>query len=151
MQEILRRDRGQPIGSFPSPLESDYMIKCDNINFTEKQLLPRLFEIFGWNLKECDECGTIAPVRADFYPVGYVLGFSKKAVIICDGESEFDYEGTTYFDFQDLYDELGDEAYATFPDWNIVIEKEWCVKKNGEWVASFSNISEMPFRTKVGC
>ena len=127
------------------------MIKCDNINFTEKQLVPQLFEIFGWQLQDCDECGTLAPVRADFYPTGYVLGFSKKALIVCDGESEFDYGGKTYFDFQDLYDELGEEAYSTFPEWTIIIEKEWCVKKNNEWIASFSNLAEMPFRTKVGC
>ncbi len=109
-------------------------------------------EIFGWSVKEYKTYNNLAVVRADFYPVGYILGFSKKAVIVCDGEMCITYNGKEYNEFSQLYEEFGDKAYETFPDWDIKIVKEWLIKGlNGEWISSFSNLAEMPYRTQVKC
>ena len=125
---------------------------CDNVNFIAPQLLPKWFETFGWNLKKFDTYNGLAVARADFYPIGFIIGFSNKAIIICDGETKINYNGEEYFDFEELKNKLGEKAYSTFPEWRIEIEKQWTIKKtNGEWVAAFSDLSEMPFRKDIRC
>jgi len=123
----------------------------DENNFCQPKLFNDLMNIFGWQLKEFKTVQDLAVVRADFYPVGHLLAISKKAVVICDGESEFIYNGNTYTDFNDLYSEIGDKAYNTFPDWEVIIEKQWAVKRNGQWVSAFTNIKEMPTTKQIRC
>ncbi len=93
----------------------------------------------------------MAVVRADFYPVGHVLGYSKKAVIICDGEMQIIYDNKTFTDFEHMVQIYGKDAYKTFPKWEIKIEKQWAIKKEGQWVAAFTNLSEMPYSKQVRC
>ena len=123
----------------------------DNINFTDKEQFPALLKIFGWNARDFNTFRNMAIVRADFYPVGHVLAFSKKAVIMCDGEMQIIYDNKTFTDFQHMLELYGDKAYETFPNWEIKVEKQWAIKKNGEWVAAFSNLAEMPFSKQVRC
>lgn len=123
----------------------------DNINFTDKEQFPALLKIFGWNARDFNTFRNMAIVRADFYPVGHVLAFSKKAVIMCDGEMQIVYDNKTFTDFQHMLELYGDKAYETFPNWEIKVEKQWAIKKNGEWVAAFSNLAEMPFSKQVRC
>ena len=123
----------------------------DEIYYADKNLIPKVFDIFGWKLQTLQTYDNLALVRADFYPVGYVLAISKKAVIVCEGRTVFDYEGNEYRDFSELFEEIGQKAYSTFPDWKIWMEKEWTIRKNGEWVLAFSNLSEMPYRKQVRC
>lgn len=109
-------------------------------------------EIFGWSLKEYKTHGNLAIIRADFYPVGFILGFSKKAIIVCDGEMLIHYNGNDYTDFEELLVQYGDGAYETFPEWEIKIEKQWAIKRlDGTWVEAFSNLVEMPYREQVRC
>tara|TARA_R100000152_G_C6747709_1_gene171297 strand:- start:502 stop:885 length:384 start_codon:yes stop_codon:yes gene_type:complete len=123
----------------------------DNINFTDKEQFPALLKIFGWNARDFNTFRNMAIVRADFYPVGHVLAFSKKAVIMCDGEMQIIYDNKTFTDFQHMLELYGEKAYETFPNWEIKVEKQWAIKKNGEWVAAFSNLAEMPFSKQVRC
>ena len=128
------------------------MISEDNFNFITTSYFPKMMEIFGWSVKDYNTYNNLAIVRADFYPIGHILGFSKKAVIVCDGNMLFIYNGREYEDFSQLYEELGDKAYDTFPDWDIKVAKEWLIKGlNGEWIYSFSNLVQMPYRTQVKC
>jgi len=138
--------------SYLSPYGGGITIEKDDFNFIENETFPKLMEIFGWTLKEYKTYQNLAIIRADFYPIGYVLGFSKKAIIICDGEMLINYRGNSYSDFEDLVSLFGEEAYETFPDWEIKIEKQWAVKSlDGEWITAFSNLVEMPYRTQVKC
>ena len=123
----------------------------DNENFADKNLIPKVFDIFGWKLQQFKTYENLALVRADFYPVGHVLAISKKAVIVCEGKTVFDFEDGEYRDFSELFGKMGEEAYKTFPEWKIWMEKEWTIRKNGEWVLAFSNLSEMPYRKQVRC
>lgn len=108
--------------------------------------------IFGWNAKNDFLIHKdMAVVRADFYPTGHVFAISKKAVIVCDGKMEIEYKGKTYTDFSELYDKYGNKAFDTFPDWDIKVEKQWTVKKNGQWCAAFTNLAEMPYRKTIRC
>ena len=126
---------------------------CDNINFTPEEILPQVMRVFGWKLSEDFKVHNgIALVRADFYPIGHVLGYSEKATLVCDGETKIIYKNKVYLDFKDLLEVYGEKAYETFPEWEIVIEKQWAVKKySGEWVAAFTNLAEMPYRKQVRC
>ena len=126
-------------------------VEADNINFCDRKLFANLMDLFGWQLKEFKTVGEIAVARADFYPVGYLLATSKKAVIICEGECLFLYRDEVYKDFDELYSIMGDKAYETFPEWEIRVEKQWAVKKNGQWVGAFSHLHEMPTRKQLRC
>ncbi len=124
----------------------------DNNNFIDKDAFPTLMKIFGWDVK--DDFMThenMAVVRADFYPTGHVFAYSKKAVIVCDGKMNITYKGKSYTDFSELEEEYGTKAIATFPKWDIKMEKQWTVKKNGQWVAAFTNLAEMPYRKTLRC
>lgn len=124
----------------------------DNINFIDKDVFPTLMKIFGWNAKEDFlTYKDMAVVRADFYPTGHVFAFSDKAVIVCDGKMSITYKGETYTDFSELEKRYGTKAIATFPKWDIKMEKQWAVKKNGQWVAAFTNLAEMPYRQALRC
>ena len=46
----------------------------DNINFIGKGHFQPLFKIFGWQCKEVRTYREMDVIRADFYPVGHVLG-----------------------------------------------------------------------------
>ena len=124
----------------------------DNINFVEADSLPDLMNIFGWTVKEGYMIHEgLAVVRADFYPLGHMLAYSSKAQIICDGEMCIKYNGQTITDYQQLEEIYGTEAINTFPEWEIKIEKQWTVKRNGQWVSAFTNLAEMPYRKSVRC
>ena len=123
----------------------------DNINFMKKEVFPEFLSIFGWKVKEFKTYDGLAVIRADFYPIGHVLAISKKAVIVCEGNSQFDCSGSCYYDFKELIKQEGDSAYETFPSWVITVEKEWTIRKNGEWIHSFSNLQDMPYRKQVKC
>ena len=124
----------------------------DNIKFVEADSLPDLMNIFGWTVKEGYMIHEgLAVVRADFYPLGHMLAYSSKAQIICDGEMCIKYNGQTFTDYQQLVEIYGTEAINTFPEWEIKIEKQWTVKRNGQWVSAFTNLAEMPYRKSVRC
>ena len=123
----------------------------DNINFVNKELFPQLMGIFGWKTKEWETHDGLAVVRADFYPCGHVIGYSSRAqcLIVCEGECNFKYNGETYTSFEALAEEYGAEAYNTFPEWEIEVEKQWTIRRNGQWVTAFSNLAEIPYRKSV--
>jgi predicted metal-dependent RNase len=123
----------------------------DNINFTDKEQFPALFRVFGWNVRDFNTFEDMAVIRADFYPIGHVLGFSNKAIIMCDGEMQIVYDNKTFTDFQHMIELYGDKAYETFPEWEIIMEKQWAIKKDGEWIAAFTNLAEMPYSKQVKC
>jgi len=144
-------NRAPPQHSIPSPNGGIYMNLQDEINYADKKLIPKVFEIFGWKLQTFKVYQNLALVRADFYPVGHVLAISKKAVIVCEGKTIFEWNNLEYSDFDELLEKIGERAYSTFPEWNIWMEKEWTIRKNGEWILAFSNLSEMPYRKQVRC
>ena len=124
----------------------------DNINFIDKDAFPSLMDIFGWSIKlDFMTHKDMAVVRADFYPTGHVFAYSQKALIVCDGKMDIVYKGKSYTDFSELKDDIGDRAIETFPEWEIKMEKQWTVKKNGQWVAAFTNLAEMPYRKTLRC
>jgi len=123
----------------------------DNNNYADVKLIKQIFDIFGWNLQNYKTYQDLALLRADFYPIGYILAISKKAVIVCEGSTVFYYDGEEYSDFEQLFKLEGEQAYGTFPKWNVVIERQWTIRRNGEWISAFSTLSEMPYRKQVRC
>jgi hypothetical protein len=124
----------------------------DNINFIEESVFPNIMKIFGWEIK--DDYMThdgLAVVRADFYPLGHIFAYSSKAIIVCDGEMQIVYDGLTFTNFEDMKKVYGERAIETFPEWEVKIEKQWAIKRSGEWVSAFTNLAEMPYRKNVRC
>ena len=102
---------------------------------------------FGWTLSNYHVHREFALMRADFYPTGFVLATSKRAVIVCDGESEIQYDGNTFNDVEELFSIYGrTDILDVFYDWEFKMVKEWVVKKsNGEFLSTFTTLKEMPF------
>jgi hypothetical protein len=124
----------------------------DNINFIKAGVLPEILKIFGWELKDnLMVHNGLAVVRADFYPLGHVFAYSSKALIICDGEMCIKYRGKEYSTFGQLIEEYGHNAFETFPEWEIKVEKQWAIMRSGKWVTAFTNLAEMPYRKTVRC
>tara|TARA_R100000781_G_scaffold9994_1_gene9680 strand:+ start:157 stop:585 length:429 start_codon:yes stop_codon:yes gene_type:complete len=127
----------------------------DNVNFIPVNTIGIVMSAFGWTHSESQNYSisgeSLTVVKPDFYPNGHVLAVSKKAVIICDGESHFEYRGKEYTDIQEIIGEFGIQIIETFPEWVFTIEKEWTIMKNGEFVHSFSSLNELRHRKKLRC
>lgn len=124
---------------------------CDYSNIIPKGMLPIVLEAHGWIYKDSLSYLDYTLMKPDFYPSGFVLAVSKKAVIICDGDTLIRFKGIEYSDITDLINEFGKEIINTFPQWDFVIEKEWTVMKNGQYVHSFSSFDQIEERKKLRC
>ena len=92
------------------------------------------------------------PFRADFYPEGAKLASSKKAHIICDGQSFIEYKGIPYLSPWMIFESHGESALKDIDNWVFKEEKQWLIKKtNGDWVQPFTLLTECPFRTSIRC
>ena len=68
------------------------MSLLDNDSFIQKNIVRDVMRTFGWTLTDYIGYQEFALMRADFYPTGFVLATSKRAIITCDGESEISLE-----------------------------------------------------------
>ena len=92
------------------------------------------------------------PFRADFYPEGVKLASSKKAIIVCDGQSFIEYQGKPYISPWEIFDVFGEEGLKDIDNWTFKEERQWLIKKiNGDWVKPFTLLTECPFRTSIRC
>lgn len=122
------------------------MTLLDNDSFIQKIIVKDVMKTFGWTLSNYISHNDLAIMRADFYPTGYVLAISKRAVIVCDGETRVLFGGNVFTDIDELYDVHGKEIINEFNDWEFLMVKEWVVKKNsGAFLTSFTTLKEMPF------
>ncbi len=118
----------------------------DNDSFIKANIVKDVMRTFGWSLSDYESFQDFALMRADFYPVGFVLAVSKRAVIVCDGETEIIYQKKKYYDVEELYESYGKDIISDFDEWKFTVVKEWVVKKNsGEFLTSFTTLKEMPF------
>lgn len=124
---------------------------CDYSNIIPKGMLPIVLEAHGWIYKDSISYLDYTLMKPDFYPSGFVLAVSKKAIIVCGGESLIKFKGNEYSDVKELIDEFGRAIIDTFPQWTFEIEKEWTVMKNGEYVHSFSSFAQIAERKKLRC
>jgi len=124
---------------------------CDYSNIIPKGMLPIVLEAHGWIYKDSISYLDYTLMKPDFYPSGFVLAVSKKAVIICDGSSLIKYNGNEYSDIEEMIKLHGREIIKTFPQWEFEIEKEWTVMKNGQYVHSFTSFDQITERKKLRC
>jgi hypothetical protein len=139
-----------------SPFSNGGNSMIDNYNFLPPNTIHLLLDAFGWSYSKSNDYRNLDNInmtllRADFYPVGHVLAVSKKAVIVCDGESLIEYKDEVYEDVQELIDKFGNSVIDKFSSWKFLSEKEWTVKKNGEYVHSFSSFKDIKHRKKLRC
>lgn len=130
----------------PFHVERGIMTLLDNDSFIQANIVKDVMKTFGWNLKEHKSFQDFALMRADFYPIGFVLATSKRAIIVCDGETEVIYQKKKYNSVDELFEFCGNDAIANFDDWNFIVVKEWVIRKNsGEFITTFTTLKEMPF------
>ena len=129
----------------------DY-IKVDDLSLILLQM--------GWDyantlekyVKEHDTYNGEIPFRADFYPEGVRLASSKKAIIIADGRTYIEYKGIPYLSPWMIFESHGEEGLKDIDNWDFKEERQWLIKKiNGDWIKSFTLMTEIPFRTSVRC
>ena len=124
---------------------------CDYSNIIPKGMLPIVLEAHGWIYKDSISYLNYTLMKPDFYPTGFVLAVSKKAVIICDGSSLIKFKDIEYTDVEEIIRKFGRAIIDTFPQWEFEIEKEWTVMKNGVYVHSFSSFDQIEERKKLRC
>ena len=83
-----------------------------------------MLDLKGWTYSSAIVINGLAVVKPDFYPPRHVLAMGKRGYIYCDGH---------------------------FKDWVFLEEKEWVITDGSRWLASFSNLSELPKRSKYRC
>jgi hypothetical protein len=134
----------------------------DGKDFLSEGALRIILEQLGWKYSEGlkdivkgehDIEGDVLPLRADFYPIGWKLAQSTKAIIVCDGGfTSINYRGKDFVSPWEIYDTFGAESLDDIQNWIFREEKEWLIKKlDGSWIGTFTYLTECPFRTKVRC
>jgi hypothetical protein len=130
-------------------------------DFMSEGALRMVLDQLGWTYAESlkditkgehDIEGEVLPLRADFYPVGWKLAQSTKAIITCDGQTIIHYKNERFLTPWGIFDMFGSDSLNDIENWKFEEEREWCIKKlNGDWVTTFTYLTECPFRTKVRC
>lgn len=127
-------------------------LKLEKPHFLDEDFFKDCFEMKGWKIKKYEKYEDKVLFNPNFYPEEYILAYSSKAIIICDGLSVINYRGCEFNDSSTLVKKHGIEALSDYRNWDIKQEKEWLIKKlNGSWVHSFSKISGLKYRKKVRC
>jgi hypothetical protein len=123
----------------------------DLINFINQNGLKIMLDLKGWKYSSAIEINGLAVVKPDFYPARHVLAMGKRGYIYADGQTRIEYAGQVFSSTDELMHSCGEDAILHFKDWVFLEEKEWVITDGNNWLASFSNLSELPKRTKYRC
>jgi hypothetical protein len=136
-------------------------MKADGERYMNEGALELILKQLGWdyanNLTDITKLehnieNDVVPLRADFYPEGWVLARSNKATIRAYGTTTIKYKNYTYKSPWSIVDDWGMDSLDDVENWIIEEEMEWTITKfNGDWVTTFTHLTECPFRTKVKC
>ena len=110
-----------------------------------------MLDLKGWKFSSCIQINGLAVVKPDFYPARHVLAMGKRGYIYADGQTRIEYAGQTFSSTEELLNSCGEDAILNFKEWVFLEEKEWVITDGNNWLASFSNLSELPKRTKYRC
>ena len=127
--------------------------------FLEKKWLEYLLSNLKWKSRDFKkvsetifDTSDLVYFKPDFYPEGYILAATTKAIIICDGSSVINYRDTEFKDVSQIIETFGIEAIRDYDNWNFEQEKEWLVRKlNGQWIYSFTSVIEMKSERELKC
>ena len=138
----------------------DFMEK-DGKDYMSEGALKIILKQLGWDYddmltditkREHNIENDVVPLRADFYPDGWPLARSNKAIIKACGKSVIHYKNERFVSGWEIYDRFGPDALSDISNWEFEEEMEWTITKfNGDWVTTFTHLTECPFRTKVKC
>ena len=133
----------------------------DGKNFFNEVTLKLILQTFNWDYchslmdycKEGDKWEhSFVPFRADFYPEGALLARSDKAIIKSVGKTIIHYRNERFLTGWGIYDRFGIDGMNDIESWDFEEEKEWTITKfNGEWVTTFTELTQCPFRTTIRC
>ena len=137
-------------------------MKVDGKEYMSEGALEMILKQLGWdysapNLTDITKLehgieNDVVPLRADFYPDGWTLARSNKAIIRAFGKSIIHYKDETFLTGWGIYDRFGHDGLNDIENWRFEEEKEWTIIKfSGEWITTFTHLTECPFRTKVKC
>jgi|TARA_R100000479_G_scaffold93295_1_gene46055 hypothetical protein len=123
----------------------------DLLNFIDENGLKIMLDLKGWKLSEAITIKDLAIVKPDFYPPTHILAVGKKGYIYADGSTRIEYAGQVFSSTTDLLESCGEDAILDFKNWVFLEEKEWVITDGKNWLSSFSNLAELPKRTKYRC
>jgi hypothetical protein len=110
-----------------------------------------MLDLKGWKHSSSIEINGLAIVKPDFYPPRHVLAMGKRGYIYAEGQTRIEYAGQVFSSTDELLNTCGKDAILHFKDWVFLEEKEWVITDGTNWLASFSNLSELPKRSKYRC
>ena len=110
-----------------------------------------MLDLKGWKHSSSIEINGLAIVKPDFYPPRHVLAMGKRGYIYAEGQTRIEYAGKVFSSTDELINTCGEDAILHFKDWVFLEEKEWVITDGTNWLASFSNLSELPKRSKYRC
>jgi hypothetical protein len=123
----------------------------DLINFINQNGLKIMLDLKGWKLTSCIQINGLAVVKPDFYPARHVLAMGTRGYIYAEGQTRIEYAGQTFSSTEELLLSCGKNAILNFKDWVFLEEMEWVITDGTNWLSSFSNLSELPKRSKYRC
>jgi len=110
-----------------------------------------MLDLKGWKLASCIQINGLAVVKPDFYPARHVLAMGTRGYIYAEGQTRIEYAGQTFSSTEELLFSCGKDAILNFKDWVFLEEMEWVITDGTNWLSSFSNLSELPKRSKYRC
>lgn len=121
----------------------------DNENYLDPIVVEKILELWGWKFLSAKIEKGILLFKADFYDTGFILAERRNAVIKCEGETQFLINGRVYTSISEAIEVNGIEILKDINSWEWKIEKEWQVeKKNGDFVTTFSTLSQCPKKVR---
>ena len=110
-----------------------------------------MLNLKGWKYSSAIEINGLAVVKPDFYTPRHVLAMGNRGYIYADGQTRIEYAGQIFSSTDELLNTCGKDAIEHFKDWVFLEEKEWVITDGSRWLSSFSDLSELPKRSKYRC
>ena len=123
----------------------------DLFNFIDINGLKIMLNLKGWKYSSAIEINGLAVVKPDFYAPRHVLAMGNRGYIYADGQTRIEYAGQIFSSTDELLNTCGKDAIEHFKDWVFLEEKEWVITDGSRWLSSFSDLSELPKRSKYRC
>ena len=111
-----------------------------------------IIEQLGWQAQKFITFPDGIALNPNFYPTNWCIARSNKATITSQGYMKVLIDGQQYNKIDKIIEDFGEAVLESILNWEWVATKEWVIRDNdGDWVKSFDNFYNCPFRTVVKC
>jgi len=124
----------------------------EEIFFMQENVAKIIIEQLGWKSHKFITFPKGIALNPNFYPNNWCIARSNKATIVSQGYMVVLIDGKKYNKITEMIEDFGEIILESILDWEWVATKEWVIRDNdGNWIKSFDNFYNCPFRTVVKC